>query len=1556
MKGLAQLIQDNDDWLIRRVLHYARERGYTRYTATLEDAWRMSIAGLSASLLDGIRRFESVPELGPDEDFQEDPLTAFGVIEAERHRERGITLALFLGLMKYYRQAYIDLIAERGAGDLAGQRLFIDRCFDRIELAFAQEWARTGEADRIAALQATNRRLTNEKNAYLTALESQSDPAIMLGDEDEIVHLNRAAARLLDRASAPGATCNAPHPGPEIDTRRASGRALSELFPWLAEAMEEFRRAAAAGHGVPCQAEIHGECRSFEVAYADMLDVTRRLAAGVLTLRDVTAHERARAALEKAHADLERQVQERTAALEHAADELRREADERRQVAHALQESEEKFRTICAAAQDAVLMMDEQARLSYWNPAAEQIFGYSGPEALGQELHLLLAPERFHDAYRAGLARFRQTGEGPAVGQTLELAAVRKDGSEFPIELSVSAVQLQGKWHAIGILRDITARKEADEALRQSEERLRLTLDNLPLIAYEFDAEGRWVLSRGKGLEDLGRAPDELVGKSVFECYQDNPVITGAVRRALEGHPQQTEAEVNGRVWAAYYSPVVGAAGKVERVYGTAIDITARKRAEEQADRRAAVLDGINRVLSEALTCESDEEVARTCLSVAEELTGSKFGLIGEVNAAGRFDTLAISNPGWEACNMPASEATELIAGMEIRGVDRSTIKEGKSRIVNDPASHPDALGLPAGHPPVTAFLGVPLQEAGQTTGMIGLANKEGGYRAADQEAVESLAVTFGEALRNKRAEQALRQREEQYRVLFENSPVGIGIADWQGNLIAYNEAMRRPGGYSPDDMAQIGNVAGLYVDPEQRTTAMARAESQGFLDQYEVQFKRKDGTAYDALLSLRPVEMLDVACWQATVQDITQEVRTRGERDRLFEMQTTLVLIARADGTIVRTSAGWGTLLGYASADMVGRSFLDFIHPDDLPASRAGTEDVARGGDVHHFENRYRHRDGTYRTLLWAASADPETGLHYGVAQDITARRHAERHQRALQQAREAVRQMDRPDDIGPVLTGVRDTLKRLEVPFCWCGINVIDDSSDPPRVQFHNMARDEEWPTAEDQTASRLVEEFWRAGAPVYRRNLAAEDTYGDREHIGEQVGSVLDVPFSHGTLAVSSPEPEAFSEQDIASVSGLAEVLSEAFQRLDDLQALQRSEDQLRQSQKMEAIGQLAGGVAHDFNNLITIINGYCQLLGKGLEPGDAGRGYLEQIENASDRAASLVRQLLAFSRRQVLQPEVLDLNRIVADIGKMLGRLLGEDVELATELDPGLGQVQADPGQLEQVLMNLVANARDAMPHGGRLTIETTNVELDETYARQHAAAQPGAYVMLAVSDSGMGMDADTQAHVFEPFFTTKPAGEGTGLGLATVYGIVKQSAGYIWVYSEPGQGTTFRIYLPRLDRTGAPVVHEQADEQLPRGSETLLVVEDEDALRELARLTLADCGYRVLAAGSGPEALEVLAEHPGAVDLLLTDVVMPGMSGPELAEHLVSQYPQMKVLYTSGYTDHAAVRNGVLGPGAAFLSKPFSPDELAHQVREVLDAPPARREPPPGVSPEPGLEE
>jgi PAS domain S-box-containing protein len=443
-----------------------------------------------------------------------------------------------------------------------------------------------------------------------------------------------------------------------------------------------------------------------------------------------------------------------------------------------------------------------------------------------------------------------------------------------------------------------------------------------------------------------------------------------------------------------------------------------------------------------------------------------------------------------------------------------------------------------------------------------------------------------------------------------------------------------------------------------------------------------------------------------------------------------------------------------------------------------------------------------------------------------------------------------------------------------------------------------------------------------PDERRRLVERDTYTDR------VYDELEATWKRkdGTRIRVQ-----LSVRAIRDTEGHVEFY-EAFVR--DITTQRQLEAQLAQAQKMEAIGRLAGGVAHDFNNLLTVILSYSELLLEELPKDSSNRDDIGQIRKAAQGASELTRQLLAFSRQQVLEPKVVDLNAAVSGIERLLGRVLREDIQLRCTLSADAGTVRVDPGQLEQVIMNLAVNARDAMPHGGQLTVETGNVDLDETYMQAHPLAAPGRYVMLAVTDTGTGMDAATQARIFEPFFTTKEVGKGTGLGLATVQGIVQQSGGFIWVYSEPNHGTCFKIYLPRVDEPVSEVATVAGDSLM--GTETVLVVEDVEAVRAVTRRMLERYGYRVLEAADGEAAIRLAANSTEHIHLLLTDVVMPNVSGRDLAEMFAKTFPDSKVLFMSGYTDDAIVRHGILQEGIAYLQKPFTPDSLASKVRRVLD--------------------
>lgn len=684
-------------------------------------------------------------------------------------------------------------------------------------------------------------------------------------------------------------------------------------------------------------------------------------------------------------------------------------------------------------------------------------------------------------------------------------------------------------------------------------------------------------------------------------------------------------------------------------------------RAEHESSRikQSKVVDAINRVFREALTCESEKDVADTCLSVAENLTGSKFGLIGEKTPEGRFNMISISNPGWDACKMQDSKATLLIQDMEIRGIDRSTMREGKPRIVNDPASHPDRVGTPEGHPPVNAFLGVPLKHAGEIIGMIGLGNKESGYDLADQKAIEDLSVAFVEALMRKRAENGLKESEERFRMFADFT---YDWEDWIGPDGKYN-----------------------YVSPS-------------------------------------------------------------------FERIT-----------------------GYSPHDLLEdyRFLNTLIHPDDK-------EKVER----HLLDHNHRR------------------------------------------------------------------------------GVMGLD---------FRIINR-----TGETRWISHLCQ-------AVY-----------DRE--GKWLG-------------------RRASNRDITKQKKI--------------------EGQLLQAQKMEAIGRLAGGVAHDFNNMLSVILGYAELALHKAQIDPSLHADLTEIINAAKRSEQIVRKILGFAREQVIEPKVLDLNETVEGMLQMLRRLIGEDIDFAWLPQANLWHVMMDPSQIEQILANLCINARDAIEGVGKVTIETQNVVFDEAFRAGHAGFGPGDYVTLSISDDGCGMGKEDLEKIFEPFFTTKVMGQGTGLGLAAVYGIVKQNNGFINVYSERGKGTTFKMYF---DRYGGRVdTQKKRGGELPQSrGETVLVVEDEVSLLKLASGILDRLGYTVLAASTPGEAIRLVEEYTGEIHLLITDVIMPEMSGKALAEKIRETRPATKDLFMSGYTANVIAQRGILDKGVQFIQKPFSMRDIATKVRTVLE--------------------
>jgi len=629
-------------------------------------------------------------------------------------------------------------------------------------------------------------------------------------------------------------------------------------------------------------------------------------------------------------------------------------------------------------------------------------------------------------------------------------------------------------------------------------------------------------------------------------------------------------------------------------------------------------------------------------------------------------------------------------------------------------------------------------------------------------------------------------------------------------------------------------------------------------------------------------------------------------EREELFrlisENAADLIAVVDMDGRRIYNSLSYQKVLGYSVEELRNSTSMEQIHPDDRESVKQAAEEARRTGIGRPLEYRIRHKDGSWRVLESTASVirnskgEPEKLVI--VNRDVSDRKLA------------------------------AEALRRSEASFR----SVVEDA--PYGIYRANLSGQL---LMVNSTLEKML--GYESQEELLKANLAADIYRDSREHQGLSQMFPRDQGFKDMEVEWKrkdgSPITVRCSGRPVHNEAGDLAYL-EVF--AEDITERRVLEKQLRMAQKMEAIGRLSGGIAHDFNNLLGVIIGYSQVMKRSLGPSHSSYEHAEEIEKASQRAVSLTRQLLAFSRQQVLEPAILSLNALVADMEKMLPRLLGEDIKVDLSLDPVLGHVKADQGQLEQVLMNLAVNARDAMPGGGKLTVRTANVDLDLAYTRHHPGSKPGRYVMLGVTDTGIGMDPETQAHIFEPFFTTKERDKGTGLGLATVYGVVKQSGGYIAVDSEKGKGASFSVFLPRVEQEVDATEAASPKPLSVRGSETILLVEDAEPLRKLAHMFLKDNGYKVLTAADGEEALQVAKQHAAPIQMLLTDVVMPGINGRVLAERLGPWQPGMKVLYMSGYTDSFIAGHGVLESGIHLLHKPFTEETLARKVREVLETP------------------
>jgi PAS domain S-box-containing protein len=819
--------------------------------------------------------------------------------------------------------------------------------------------------------------------------------------------------------------------------------------------------------------------------------------------------------------------------------------------------------------------------------------------------------------------------------------------------------------------------------------------------------------------------------------------------------------------------------------------------------------------------------------------------------------------------------------------------------------------------PDIRSSVSIPMVVAKRLVGVLNLnvVDRPRPFTLGQMKALTILAGTAAAALQSASLYTQVQKAEENYRSIFENAVEGIFQTTLDGRFLKVNPAMARILGYeSADEVVEtITDVTHqIYVNPEARIEAARLEEQRGILEGFEFEAYRKDGERIWLSLNRRVIrdENGIEICREGSVEDITKrkhvaEALRESEARKRAILESALDCIVTMDhaGMVVDWNPAAERTFGFMRAEAIGKEMADLIIPPRFREQhRHGLAHYHATGQGPVLGNRLElsaiTADGSEFPIELAITRIESEGLPMftGYIRDITERKRAEAD---LRESEERYRDL---------VENAHDIIYSHDLEGNYTSINRAGE-----RITGY---------THEESLALNLAATVAPEDLPKAREMLR-------RKIAGEKVTAYeMEIIAKDGhRVAVEANTKLVYQDGLPVGVQGIARDVTERKQL----------EEQLRQSQKMEAIGQLAGGVAHDFNNLLTAINGYSSLALQRLEDGHPIKSYLEEVKKAGDRAANLTRQLLAFGRKQILQPVAINLNGVVSDMNKMLRRLIGEDIVLTAKLDSDVGKVMADPGQVEQVLVNLIVNARDAMPRGGNLTIETENVELDEEYGSKHVNVAPGKYVLLAVSDTGEGMTEEVRRRIFEPFFTTKEKGKGTGLGLSTVYGIVNQSGGNIWVYSERGQGTTFKVYLPRFESKGTYPKESAAEIAPLGGSETILLVEDEEVVRGLARRILEQAGYSVVEASKAAEALSFCEEHATDVDLLLTDVVMPEMSGKELADRLKSQSPDLKMLFMSGYTDESIVHHGVLDSSVEFIQKPFTPASLIRKVRDVLDS-------------------
>ncbi|HEY3204789.1 MAG TPA: PAS domain S-box protein [Thermoanaerobaculia bacterium] len=1176
----------------------------------------------------------------------------------------------------------------------------------------------------------------------------------------------------------------------------------------------------------------------------------------------------------------------------------------RRRIAH---EAETRYRSLFEGVPVGLCRATPTGQILDANPALVRMLGYPSRESLMTvNLRNLYLEPRDHDVMRR---RLESSGEV----RDLEVCWRRYAGQLIWLRKDMQAIRdAQGRLlYYEGVVEDITETKRAREELQESNQFRREIISGAGEGIIVYDRDLRHMVWN-RFMENLTGIPaDRVLGRSALDLFPHlrEHGVDKLLERALAGETVSSEdipytiptTDRSGWVIGTY-GPHRDAAGRVFGVIGIVHDVTERRRAEQ--------------------ALRASEERFRIMADAAPVM-------IWMDDAAGLCTYF----------NKPWLDFTGRTLEQEMGRGSRESI-------------HTDDL------PAFTATYEAAFAAQTSYQTEYRLRRADGQYRWILETAMPRFTPSrgfegfIGSALDitdRRRAEEALKESEARYRTQVEHAPEAIVVLDVDsGRFVEANENAVRLYRLPREALYRTGPAElSPPRQPDGRPSAEAAMEKiqlalAGEAPVFEWMHRNADGQDISCEVRLVRLPSAGRRVVRGSVTDISDRKRSERIQSALYRIAATASsaedldqFYAAIHGIVAELMYAKNFYVALYDATTETLSFPYFVDEADvrpqpkkpgkglteyvlrtgqpLLASAEDFNDMVQRGDVElvgswsvDWLGAPLKRAGKTFGVLVVQSYDarfrygsPEREVLTFVSQQIAVALERKRAQNAIRESEERYRLLFERN-----LAGVYRTTIAGKILEC----------NDALAHIFGYGSREDL--LGRDIQALYPADRYWQD----FRETLLQFRNLANYEMCGEQKDGRVVWTLENASLLADENAGEIIVEGTVTDIT--------------DRRLL---EEQLRQSQKMEAIGQLAGGIAHDFNNLLTTVLGYSDMALRQLGPQDPIRGEIEEIRRAGERAANLTRQLLAFGRKQVFEPRPLDLNALVAESSRMLARLIGENISLVTQLDPSLGSVRADPGQLEQVIVNLVVNARDAMPDGGTLTIRTQNADVEASAAREHQGADPGRYVAIAVADTGVGIDTDTQRHIFEPFFTTKDKPHGTGLGLATVYGIVSQSGGHILVDSEPGRGAVFTIYLPRVDSLAAtPAEPVLVPAAAGRGSETILLVEDEDAVRELTRRCLQSAGYTVLEAASAEAALDVCARHPERIDLLLTDVIMPGVSGPELSRRLLENRPAIRVLYVSGYTDTAIASQGILEAGAFFLQKPFSPDSLARKVRDVLD--------------------